>query len=177
MKFDWSANRLIRWKDGAHKVLVATHGIFSARTHSVGFHLTCSDRTGCDNAKSIWVRWLKLTFHRETSPAKTLSLEAATFSKQTDEELGRARNDSFYQGLKNREGNLSLILLSRNFPGQIPWKWSVLGHADLWGLPKIVDERVILLVLATVFHALQLPYYHSSPSSQPSVMVSRIPEE
>ena len=38
-----------------------------------------------------------------------------------------------------------------------------------------VDERVILPMLVTIFHALQLPYYRSSPSSRPSVMVSRIP--
>ena len=43
------------------------------------------------------------------------------------------------------------------------------------GSPKTADERVILPMLATIFHTLQLPYYSSSPSSRPSVMVSRIP--
>ena len=50
---------------GAHKVLVATHGIFSVKTHSVRFPLTYSDRTSCDHRKSIWFKWFKSNFDRE----------------------------------------------------------------------------------------------------------------
>lgn len=69
------------------------------------------------------------------------SFETITFVKPTDDELGHVLPNSSFQGLRNRQMNLSLISRTKNFPDQIPWEWSTLGYADLCGSRKnVVNE-------------------------------------
>ena len=116
--------------------------------------------------------WPKLPGSSETSrPWLYLFygfFETITFLKRTGDELWQVIPDSIFQGLQNRQRDLRLILLAKNFPRQIPWKWSIWGYPDLLGSPKTSDERVIQPVADAVFHAVQLPYHSSSPSYWPN---------